>query len=107
VHGNNALHCTVTPKVHLKLKHVAWQMRNIQGGLGNKIEDWVEQLHQTGTCLQECFRRVKSLVICAQAWEKANSHSSHPNVIAHTDATNAGNKHSFSAEKVDDTITKQ
>jgi hypothetical protein len=28
-------------------------------------------------------------------------------VIAHTDATNAGNKHSFSVEKVDDTITMQ
>jgi hypothetical protein len=51
VHGNYALHCTVTPKVHLMLKHVAWQMRNIQGGLGNKMEDWVEQLHQTGMCL--------------------------------------------------------
>ncbi len=28
-------------------------------------------------------------------------------MIAHTDATNAGNKHSFSVEKVDDTITMQ
>ncbi len=36
-----------------------------------------------------------------------NSRSSHPNGIAHTDATNAWNKHSFSAEKVDDTVTKQ
>jgi hypothetical protein len=51
VHGNDALHCTVTPKVHLMLKHVAWQMRNIWGGLGNKTEDWVERLHQTGMCL--------------------------------------------------------
>jgi hypothetical protein len=32
VHGNNALHCTVTPKVHMMLKHIAFQMRNIFSG---------------------------------------------------------------------------
>jgi hypothetical protein len=32
VHGNAVLHCTITPKVHLLLKHVACQMRNIWGG---------------------------------------------------------------------------
>jgi hypothetical protein len=36
VHGHEALSCTVTPKVHLMLKHVAWQMRHIPGGLGEK-----------------------------------------------------------------------
>ena len=107
VHGNNALRCTITPKVHLMLMHVAWQMRNIRGGLGNKIKDWVERLHQTGMCLRDRFRRVKNPLVRAQAREKANSRASHPNVIAHTYATNAGNKRSFSAEKVDDTITKQ
>ncbi len=107
VHGNDALRCTVTPKVHLMLKHVGWQMRNIRGGLGNKMEDWVEQLHQTGMCLRERFRRVKNPVVCAQAREKAHSCSLHPDVIAHTDATNTGNKRFFSVEKVDDTITMQ
>ncbi len=47
VHGHEALRCTLTPKVHLMLKHVAWQMRNIPGGLGKKMEDWIEQGHQT------------------------------------------------------------
>ena len=46
VHGNDALGCTVTPKVHMMLKHVAFQMRYIRGGLGDKMEDWVERLHQ-------------------------------------------------------------
>ena len=32
VHGNDALGCTVTPKVHMMLKHVAFQMRYIRGG---------------------------------------------------------------------------
>ena len=33
VHGNDALCCTVTLKVHMMLKHIAFQMRNIQGGV--------------------------------------------------------------------------
>ena len=48
VEGSKALKCTVTPKVHMMLKHVEWQMTNIKGGLGEKMEDWVERLHQTG-----------------------------------------------------------
>ncbi len=95
VHGNNALRCTVTPKVHLRLKHVTWQMRNIWGGLVNKMEDWVEQLHQTGMCLREHFCRVKIPVVRAQAGEKAHSPSLHPDVIAHTDATSAGREQAF------------
>ena len=42
VHGNDALGCTVTPKFHMMLKHVAFQMRYIRGGLGDKMEDWVD-----------------------------------------------------------------
>jgi hypothetical protein len=30
------------------LEHLEWQMTNIEGGLGNKMEDWVEHLYQTG-----------------------------------------------------------
>ncbi len=33
VHGNAALRCTIAPKVHLMLKHVACQMWNIWGGV--------------------------------------------------------------------------
>jgi hypothetical protein len=38
VHGHESTCCTVTSKVHLMLKHVAWQMRNIPGGLGKKLK---------------------------------------------------------------------
>jgi hypothetical protein len=55
VQGNETLKCTITPKVHLMLKHVVWQMRNIWGGLGDKMEDWIKHLHQTGMCLQQRF----------------------------------------------------
>jgi hypothetical protein len=60
VHGNNALGCTVTPKVHMMLTHVAFQMRYIRGGLGDEMEDWVEQLHQTGMRLQQRFARSRT-----------------------------------------------
>jgi hypothetical protein len=52
-----------------------------------QIEDFVEQMHQTGIHLQDRFCRVKNPVAHAQAREKANSRSSHPNVIAHIDST--------------------
>ncbi len=104
VHGNAVLRCTITPKVHLMLKHVAWQMQNIRGGLGDKMEDWVERLHQTGMPLRQRFCNVQSPAICANAREKASFRSLHPDVIAHTDATNSGNKQSFSVAKVEDTI---
>jgi hypothetical protein len=86
------------------LKHVAWQMRNVWGGLDNILEDWVERLHQTGMHLQQCICTVQNLAIHANAREKASSLSLHPNVITPTNATNAGNKRSFSVAKVDDTI---
>jgi len=48
VKGSKDLRYTITPKVHLMLEHVEWQMTNIRWGLGDKMEDWVEQLHQDG-----------------------------------------------------------
>jgi hypothetical protein len=104
-HGNDALRCTTTPKAHLMLKHIAWQMENIPGGLGDKMEDFVERMHQTGIRLRDRFRRVKNPVARAQAREKANSRSSHPDVIAHIDSTTESKKRSFSAVKIEDTIT--
>jgi hypothetical protein len=41
--------------MHLMLKHVETQMRNIPGGLWDKAEDWVERLHQTGMRLRQRF----------------------------------------------------
>ncbi len=45
VPGHVNLGLMITPTVHLMLKHVGWQMENIRGGLGNKLEDWVEKQH--------------------------------------------------------------
>jgi hypothetical protein len=64
----------------------------------------MERLHQTGMCLLQRFRTVQNPAIRAVAREKVSSRLLHPNVIAHTDATNAGNKHSFSVAKIGDSI---
>ncbi len=55
------------------LKHVSWQMQNIWGGLGDKMEDWVEHLHQTGMHLRQRFHTVQNLAIRANVREKASS----------------------------------
>jgi hypothetical protein len=46
VHGSKVLQCSITPNLHAMLRHVQWQMKNLLGGLGDKMEDWVEHLHQ-------------------------------------------------------------
>ncbi len=46
VHGSKILQCSITPKVHAMLRHVQWQMKNLPGGVGSKMEDWVECLNQ-------------------------------------------------------------
>jgi hypothetical protein len=63
VEGSKTLQCTVTPKVHMMLKHVEWQMMNIRGGLGNKMEDWVERLHQTRMRMRQQFCTVQNPLV--------------------------------------------
>jgi hypothetical protein len=52
VMGHVTLGLTITPKVYLMFKHVRWQMDNIKGELGDKMEDWIEKVHQVGKQLQ-------------------------------------------------------
>ena len=89
--GSKALQCTVTPKVHMMLKRVEWQMKNIKGGLVDKMEDWVERLHQTGMRMRQQFRTVQNPLVWALAREKADSCNVHPDVIANLEATNKRN----------------
>jgi hypothetical protein len=86
------LQCTITPKVHLMLDHVQCQMTNIRGKLGDKMEDWVEGLHQTGKCQCLRYRTVQNPIMRSLTREKANLRNMHPNVIAQTDKINKGNR---------------
>jgi hypothetical protein len=58
---------TASSEVHMMLKHVEWQMTNIKGGLGNKMEDWVEQLHQTGMRMRQRLHTVQNPLVRALA----------------------------------------
>jgi hypothetical protein len=108
LHGSKILQCPITPKVHTMLRHVAWQMRNIPGGLGDKMEDWVERLHQWGMQQRRRFRTVQNPLVRALAREKATSRNKQPKVLAQVDATDAGNKRKFlSDKKADVALTRR
>ncbi len=92
VQSSAILGCPITSKVHTMLRHVEWQMKNIPGGLGNKMEDWVECLHQWGMQQFRHFCTVKNSLICAVVQEKAGSCNTHLDVLAQVKATNKGNK---------------
>ena len=81
VEGSKALQCTVTSKVHMMLKRLECQMKNIKGGLVDKMEDWVERLHQTGMRMRQQFRTVQNPLVWALAQEKVDSRNG-PGVIA-------------------------
>jgi hypothetical protein len=74
------------------LRHVAWQMEIIEGGLGDKMEDWVERLQQTGMRLRQQYRTAQNPIVCADARERASLRSAHPDMIARTNATNEGER---------------
>jgi hypothetical protein len=108
VEGSKTLQCTVAPKVHMKLKQVEWQMTNIKGGLGNKMEDWVERLHQTGMRMRQQLCTMQNPYVRALGREKANSCNANPDVIAKLEAMNKRNKLKYVSEtKVDVIGTRQ
>ncbi len=85
VKDSKDLQCTITPKVHPMLEHIKWQIRNIQGGLGDKMNDWVEHLHQTGKRQHLCYHTVQKLIARSLTREKRNFCNMHPDVIAQTE----------------------
>ena len=76
-------------------------MANIEGGLGNKMDDWVKRLRQTGKRQRLRYRTVQNPVICSLAREKANLRNMHPDVIAQTDKINEGSKRNLAEQKAD------
>jgi hypothetical protein len=66
------------------LKHVRWQMENIPGGLGDKMEDWVEKQHQMGKQERARFCTMKNLQHRSDARARVVHRNSDPVVIAQT-----------------------
>ena len=71
------------------------------GGLGDKMEDWVERLHQDGKRKQLRFRTVQKPIARVHTREKAHLHNLHPNVISQTNKINEGNKRNLAESKTD------
>jgi hypothetical protein len=82
-------------------------MKNIPGGLGDKMEDWVERQHQWGMRQRRRFRTVQDPLVRALAREKATSRNTHPDVLAQVDATDTGNKRKLSEKKADIISTRR
>lgn len=99
--GSLRLRCSVTPKMHMMVKHVAWQMKDVPGGIGDKVEDWVERWHQTGIRLRQRFRCVKNPMVRARARDKAVYRNTHPDVIACLEAVNRGSKRKLVKRNID------
>jgi hypothetical protein len=99
--GSMILQCSITPKVHSMLRHFKWQMKNLPGRLGEKMEDWVEFLHQYGVRMRMRIWAVQDSLVRALAHEKAASCNMHPNVLAKVESTDVGNKRNLSERKAD------
>jgi hypothetical protein len=79
----NSRICPITLKVHTMLRHVEWQMKNIPGEFGDKMEDWVERLHQCGMQMRRRSRTVQNPLVRALAREKREGRlSQHPSGCA-------------------------
>jgi len=99
--GHVSLGLTITTKVHLMLKHVRWQMENIPGGLGDKMEDWVEKQHQMGKQERARFRTMKNLQHRSDARARIVHRNSDPVVIAQTLKVDLASKRKFKSETRD------
>jgi uncharacterized coiled-coil protein SlyX len=81
VHCHVKIGCSVTHKVHLMWAHVASQM-GVPGGLGEKMEDWVEKMHQWGNQRRKRFGTTKNTQVRADARARSTHRGTNPGVIA-------------------------
>ena len=81
-------------------------MMNLLGALGDKMEDWVERLHQWGMQQRRRFCTVQDPLFRALTREKATSQNMHPNVLAQVEETDPWNKQKLSEKKADVNSTK-
>ena len=92
---------SVTPKVHLMHKHVRWQMENIEGGLGDKMEDGIEKSHQVGKQKRGQFGTVQNLQTQAEARERVVHRNSDPRVVSETLKVILASKRKLTGEIMD------
>jgi len=96
-----SLGLSITPKVHLMHKHVQWQMENIDGGLGDKMEDGIEKSHQTGKRNRGQFCTVQHLQIRAEARQRRVHRNSDPAVVAARINVHESSKRKFTGDQLE------
>jgi len=95
IDAHGVIGCSITHKAHLMWLHVHWQMKCVEGGLGDKMEDWVELAHQTGARRRKRFRSVQDPAVRAAARSRYDFRDTDPDVLAWTDALNEESKRKF------------
>ena len=83
------------------LKHVRWQIENIPGGLGDKMEDWVEMQHQMGKQERVRFCTMKNLQHRSDARAWVVHRNSDLVVIAQTLKVDGVSKRKFKSKTKD------
>ena len=81
VHCHKKISCSITHKVHLMCLHVWVQMKKIPGGLGEKMEDWVELQHQSGSRKRRRFRTTRDREVRAIARAQTAHRGANADVI--------------------------
>ena len=81
------------------IKHVERQMVEIGGGLGNKMEDWVEKQHQMGKRERMRFRTMHNLQKRVNTRARVLHCNSDPVVVSQTLEVNGASKHKFNGER--------
>ncbi|KAL7532847.1 hypothetical protein ACHAXR_006091 [Thalassiosira sp. AJA248-18] len=81
-------------------RHVEWQMRVVPGGLGDKMEDWVELAHQAGARRRRRFRTTKNAAKRARASAKVEWRDATPSVMSFQDGVDDRSRRKFKVPRV-------
>ena len=108
VESHREVGCNITHKVHLMLKHVEGQTRSLPRGLGDKMEDWVELMHQWGMRLRRRLRTVKDPLVRANTRAKVLQRDTNPAVVAYSEAVQDGARRNMkNQKKLRETLRKE
>ena len=99
VDAHKDIGCSITHKVHLMLCHVVWQMDLIEDGLGDYMEDWIEQAHQIGARIRKRWRSVYKVCVRDVGRAKSEFVNSHPDVVAFGDGVADRSKRNLTVSK--------
>ena len=89
-----------TPKIHGVLAHAAEQAERI-GGIGDLLEDDLEQLRQISTKITDRTSRIKNKVLQARSHSQMEAKLNNREIIARTTESKTISKREFKKQRVD------